>query len=319
MKMVNMVKTLSSTKNNPWLNLDRLSRIRVKESIKYNAFWIVDALNQYGLMIQCDEDFMAPIREIKLSGIQIQLDHTSAPNKLILLLKEQKDWEIFFILCNDLINVFKEHDEDIIINVMKRLERWQNLLRKSIFRIMSKEEQMGLFSELKVLRDYIIPVYGYCTGVHGWVGALGDKQDFLFENLAIEVKSFRMTSGNSVWISSKEQLNSEKKPLYLFACALNESGSGESIADLVQSITGQIENESISTEFIEKVERYGYFPELAQESLSKFLLEKVNGYEVRDGFPNIALHHVSPLITNMKYSIDLSGCSQFKVSINSIL
>lgn len=310
---------LSTKINNPWLQLDRLSRIRVKESINYHAFWIVDALNQYGLMIQCNEDFKQPIREIKLNGIQIQLDQSSTPNKLILLLKDRKDWEIFLILCNDLIRVMKEHDEDIIVNVMKRLERWQKLLRKATLRIMSKEEQMGLYSELKILLDYIIPAYGVSTGIHGWVGALGDKQDFLLENFAIEVKSFRMTSGNTVWISSKEQLNPEKNPLYLFACALNEGGSGETVADLVVSIIGKIKNEILSSEFIQKIEEYGYFPEVTQESLSKFLLEKVKGYEVREGFPKIESEHVSPLIPNLKYSIDLSGCAQFKMSINSIL
>ncbi|PAE37550.1 hypothetical protein CHI06_20065 [Bacillus sp. 7884-1] len=314
-----LVKRLSTKMNNPWLQLDRLSRIRVKESITYHAFWIVDALNQYGLMIQCDEDFKQPIREIKLNGIQIQLDQSSTPNKLILLLKDTKDWEIFLILCNDLISVMKEHDEDIIVNVMKRLERWQKLLRKSTFKIMSKEEQMGLYSELKILRDTIIPAYGDSAGIHSWVGALGDKQDFLLEYLAIEVKSFRMTSGNRVWISSKEQLNSEKNPLYLFACALNEAASGETIADLVKSIMGTIQNENLLSEFIEKVEEYGYFPEIPQETLSTFLLEQVTSYEVREGFPKIAMEHVSPLIPNLKYSIDLSGCSPFKVSINSIL
>jgi hypothetical protein len=313
------VKRLSTKINNPWLQLDRLSRIRVKESINYHAFWIVDALNQYGLMIQCNEDFKQPIREIKLNGIQIQLDQSSTPNKLILLLKDTKDWEIFLILCNDLIRVMKEHDEDIIVNVMKRLERWQKLLRKSTFKIMSKEEQMGLYSELKILLDYIIPAYGDSAGIHGWVGALGDKQDFLLENFAIEVKSFRMTSGNTVWISSKEQLNSEKNPLYLFACSLNEAGSGETIADLVKSIIGTIKNENLSSEFIEKVEEYGYFPEIPQETLSMFVLEQVTSFEVREGFPKIAMEHVSPLIPNLKYSIDLSGCSPFKVKINSVL
>ncbi|WNS73681.1 PD-(D/E)XK motif protein [Bacillus sp. DTU_2020_1000418_1_SI_GHA_SEK_038] len=313
------MKTVTMMMNNPWLQLDRLSRIRVKETIKYNAFWIVDAFNKYGLMMQCDEDFIQPIREIKLNGIQIQLDQSSSPNKLILLLKESKDWEIFLILCNDLINVMKEHNENIIVNVMKRVERWQKLLRKSSFKIMSKEEQMGLYSELKILRDYIIPAYGYSVGIHGWVGALGDKQDFLLKNFAIEVKSFRMTSGNRVWISSKEQLNSEKNPLYLFSCALNEAGSGETIADLVKSIKEKIENESLSNEFTEKVEEYGYFPEIPQESLSKFLLEQVIGYEVRDGFPKIASEHVSHLIPNIKYNIDLSGCTNFKVNITDIL
>ncbi|MEH7885133.1 PD-(D/E)XK motif protein [Bacillus sp. JJ1609] len=313
------MKRLSTKNNNPWLQLDRLSRLRVKESINYHAFWIVDALNQYGLMIQCNEDFKQPIREIKLNGIQIQLDQSSTPNKLILLLKDTKDWEIFLILCNDLIHVMKEHDVDIIVNVMKRLERWQKLLRKSTFKIMSKEEQMGLYSELKILRDYILPAYGDSAGIHGWVGALGDKQDFLLEKFAIEVKSFRMTSGNTVWISSKEQLNSEKNPLYLFACALNEAGSGETIADLVKSIIRTIKNENLLSEFIEKVEEYGYFPEIPQETLSTFVLEQVTSYEVREGFPKIIMEHVSPLIPNLKYSIDLSGCSTFKVKINSIL
>lgn len=313
-----LVKTVTMM-NNPWLKLDRLNRIRVKESLTYDVFWIVDALNQYGLMIQCDKDFIQPKRELKLNGIQIQLDNSSTPNKLILLLKETKDWEIFLLLCNDLISIMKENDKDIIINVMKRLERWQKLLQKTTLRVLSKEEQMGLYSELKVLRDYIIPKYGYVDGVHSWVGGLGDKQDFLLKDLAIEVKSFRITSGNSVWISSKEQLNSEKDPLYLFACALNEADSGETIADLVQSIAEQIKMENLLSEFLEKVEQYGYIPELQQSSLSKFIFEQVNSYEVREEFPKIPLNHVSPWINSMKYSIDLSGCSQFKVKIDDIL
>ncbi|WP_303984888.1 PD-(D/E)XK motif protein [Niallia circulans] len=316
--MKKLVKTLSIM-NNPWLGLEQLNRRRVKESINYNAFWIVDALNRYGLMIQCDEDFIKPIRKIKLNGIEIQLDNTATPNKLILLLKDMKDWEIFLIICNDLINVMKERDQDIIINVMKRLERWQKLLQRTTIRVMSKEEQMGLYSELKILQQYIVPKYGYHEGIRSWVGALGDKQDFLLEGSAIEVKSNRITSGNSVWISSKEQLNSEKNPLYLLVCALNEVDKGETIADVFQSIADQIRSEGLLDEFIEKVELYGYIPELSQESLSKFLLEQVNSYEVRDGFPRISLNNVSPWIKSMKYSIDLSGCSQFKVSINAIL
>ncbi|MBY0155559.1 PD-(D/E)XK motif protein [Cytobacillus firmus] len=315
MKMVTKVTTM----NNPWLGLDRLNKIRVKESIKYNVFWIKDALNQYGLMIQCDKDFVQPKREIKLKGIEIKLDNTSTPNQLILLLKEMKDWEIFLVLCSDLIYIMKEFDENIISKIIKRLERWQKLLQRTALRVMSKEEQMGLFSELIVLRDYLLPVYGYQKGINSWVGSLGDKQDFLLENLAIEVKSSRMTSGNNVWISSKEQLNSEKNPLYLFTCSLNEVTSGETIEDVVQSITKQIEMESLLEEFTVKVEQYGYFPEIHGGLLSKFRSEQINAYEVKEGFPKISIDQVSPQIINMKYNIDLSGCAQFKVNINDIL
>ncbi|ADU29400.1 hypothetical protein Bcell_1131 [Evansella cellulosilytica DSM 2522] len=305
--------------NNPWTELNYLNKIRVKESIKYNAFWIRDALNKYGLLIQCDENFILPKREIKLKGIEVKLDNTSTPNQLILLLKESKDWEIFLVLCNDLINVMKQNEKEIIVKVMKRLVRWQKLLQRTTLNLLSKEEQMGLFSELKILKDYLIPRYGYSRSINSWVGALGDKQDFLLENLAIEIKSYRITSGNSVWISSKEQLNSEKNPLYLVACAINEIYKGETIVDLVNSITGAIDDNNLLEEFMEKVELYGYIPEIQKDSLSKFSMEQINVFEVREEFPKIHYDHVSPLITNLKYRIDLSGCSQFKVKVDEIL
>lgn len=315
MKMVTKVTTM----NNPWLELERLNKIRVKETINYNVFWIKDALNQYGLMIQCDKDFVQPKREIKLKGIEVKLDNTSIPNQLILLLKEAKDWELFLMLCSDLINTMKDFDGDIISTLIKRLERWQKLLQRSALRVMSIEEQMGLFGELIVLRDYLIPVYKYNRGINSWVGSFGDKQDFLLDNLAVEVKSFRLTSGNNVWISSKEQLNSEKTPLYLFTCAINEVSNGETIEDVIQSIYKEIEIESLKEEFLTKVEKYGYIPEVQTDMLLKFRVEKMKAYEVSEGFPKLSLEQVSPLIRNMKYSIDLSGCAQFKVNINDVI
>ncbi|WP_240795385.1 PD-(D/E)XK motif protein [Aquibacillus halophilus] len=308
------------TKTNPWIGLNPLSRIRVKESINanYNAYWVIDAQNQYGLMIQFDKDFIAPNRSIKLNGIQVLLDDSSVPNKLILILNDMKDWEIFLILCNDLIDEMKEQDEDVITNVLMRLERWQKLLQKKTSKIFSKEEQMGLFSELKVLRDYIVPKRGWTNGIHGWVGSLGDKQDFLLENAAIEVKSYRISSGNTIWISSKEQLNSDKKPLYLLACALYEGESGETVDDLVQSIERQIGSKDLLIEFLEKVDRYGYIPEIHKDTLSKFGMEQISGFEVREGFPKLSLNQVSPWINQIKYSIDLTGCSDYKVNIDTI-
>ncbi|MGR5962272.1 hypothetical protein ACT7DN_15395 [Bacillus paranthracis] len=33
-------------------------------------------------------------------------------------------------MCNDLVSILKEYDENIIRTIMKRLERWQKLLQK---------------------------------------------------------------------------------------------------------------------------------------------------------------------------------------------
>ncbi|WP_231579082.1 PD-(D/E)XK motif protein [Rossellomorea marisflavi] len=309
-----------NTNDNPWTSLEPLKMRRVNEDINenYNAFWITDALGQYGLMIQFDKNISPSPKTIKLNGVQIKLDNSSNPNKLILLLNDIEEWEIFFVLCNDLINVMKVKSEEVILQILKRLERWQKLLQKKTNRSLSREEQMGMFAELKILQGRIIPNYGSHTGIHSWVGALGDKQDFLLDNLAIEVKSYRVSSSKTVWISSKEQLNSEKYPLYLFGCALVEGNNGETIANIVEEILNKLEETNLKNEFIEKVEKYGYLPEIHKDSLYKFSMEKVVIYEVKEGFPRLNTELISPWIKDVKYSIDLTGCSEFQINDREI-
>lgn len=309
---------MTTIMNNPWESLDTLSKLRI-DAGDYSAFWIMDSLNRYGLMIQCDKDFIKPKKEIKLKGIKLQLDFTTKPNKLILILREKDDWEIFLILCNDLINVLKNQAGNPINNIFKRMYRWQKLLRQTNLKMMSKEEQMGLFSELKILLNYIIPKYGRVNGISSWVGALGDKQDFLLDSFSIEVKSFRLSAGNKVWISSKEQLNSDNKPIYLITCALIEFTSGESVVDMVEIIGRELKDDYLISEFNDRLERYGYFPELPKNYFTNFVLEKTIGYEVREEFPKINIEHVSANIKDLKYSIDLSDCSKFKVDLNVVL
>ncbi|MGD7048822.1 PD-(D/E)XK motif protein [Rossellomorea marisflavi] len=309
-----------NTNDNPWISLDPLKMRRVNEEINenYNAFWIADVLGQYGLMIQFDKNISPSPKTIKLNGVQIKIDNSSNPNKLILLLNDLQEWEIFFVLCKDLINVMRVKSDEVILQILKRLERWQKLLQKKTTRSLSREEQMGMFGELKILQKRIIPNYGCPTGIHSWVGALGDKQDFLLEKLAIEVKSYRVSSSKTIWISSKEQLNSDKNPLYLFSCALIEGINGETIDDLVEDILNKLEETNLRKEFIKKVEQYGYISEIHKDSLYKFAMEKVIVYEVKEGFPKFNLDQFSPWIRDVKYSIDLTGCSEFQVNEKEI-
>lgn len=303
--------------SNPWIDLENLSKRRVKATLDYNVFWIVDASNKYGLMIQFDQNFI-PKHEIKLKGIEIKWDNSTNPNKLIMLLLNNEDWEIFLVLCNDLISEMEEKSDALLDRILKRLIRWQKLLQKASNTIFSKEVQMGLYSELKVLQEYMIPNIGYSAAIQSWVGSLGDKQDFLLENFAIEVKSYRITADNAVWISSKEQLNSEKTPLYLFACALREGNQGETISDLITLISSGITDGNVLNDFVDKVEKYGYFSELEQSSLFRFSIEKVTAYLVEEEFPRISIESVSPWIDKLKYKINLSGCIEYKIEIENL-
>ena len=125
-----------------------------------------------------------------------------------IFLNHNKDWNIFLILCRDLIEVAKkcETDQKMIRATQLRLQRWQQLLKSEFRKEFPIEKQMGLFSELLCLRDLIIPKLGVASAIKSWVGPDYDKQDFLLDTLAIEVKSYKTSKGELINISSKEQL-----------------------------------------------------------------------------------------------------------------
>ena len=54
----------------------------------------MDVLGQYGLMIQCNDNFIQPKRN-QVERDSDKIDNTSTPNHLILLLKDLTDWELF--------------------------------------------------------------------------------------------------------------------------------------------------------------------------------------------------------------------------------
>ncbi len=137
--------------------------------------------------------------------------------ELFLILNDHDDWELFKILCDDLTAAAVQcgADEEIIDAAEIRLRRWHLLLKREIRRELTVEVQMGLFSELLCLRDLVAPMTGIKQAADSWVGPLSDKQDFLLENSAAEVKSYRTSRGPVVEISSVQQLNSEKESLFL--------------------------------------------------------------------------------------------------------
>ena len=178
---------------------------------------------------------------------------------------------------------------------------------------------MGLFSELVFLKNKLASEIGMKNAILSWVGPDFDKQDFSISSAVVEVKSYKITKGEIVHISSLQQLQSSSLPLYLVAYGLTISERGLSILDIVDSIINQIHNECILEQFKIKLFEYGYIDGVTdRKNLYKFIVMKELLYEVRESFPRILSNDVQSQIVSVKYGIDLSKCTEFKIEFDNI-
>jgi hypothetical protein len=205
--------------------------------------------------------------------------------------------------------------------VEQRLKRWQKLL-SLVRNKLTPEVQMGLFAELQALQDILVPRIGLGQAVRSWVGPEADRQDFLLDSAALEVKCYKATKGDQVTISSAYQLTSEKTHLYLVAYSVTPSDNGLSIASLAKSINTELDRHRLAEEkvdFEDNLAKFGYFFECQNANLSKFLIDTVTAFEVREGFPRLVPSQVASEIISVKYVLNLSGCRNYSIPVAELV
>lgn len=307
---------------NPWASMEVNSERRVDININYDLFWIVDLEGRYGFCIKSEKLSSDDKDIISLKGITVKkINENGIFSRLYLILNKKEDWEIFLNLCQDLINTANKYDDDekIISAVENRLKRWQQLLKSDVYNGFTIERQMGLFSELLCLKNNISNEFGIKDAIISWVGPNFDKQDFLTASCVIEVKSYITTKGEIVNISSLQQLQSPKTPLYLVAYGLTVSERGLSVCDIIESIMKQIDNEWLRENFEIKLFEYGYILGVSNKhKMYKFIVDSEKVYQVTELFPKVERQDVMKQIVSVKYAIDLSQCREFEVTFNEI-
>jgi hypothetical protein len=303
---------------NPWESMGEGSRRRVDTNVIYNLFWVLDIGGGYGFCIQSPTIFDDVDKKVTLKGITIIKRNEINHGNLYLILNSKEEWEIFYTLCLDLIEAAKRcNGEELVIGAIeKRLVKWQRMLKDDSYKNFTIEKQMGLFAELICLKNIIAPEMGIKQAINSWVGPDFDKQDFLIDDAVIEVKAYRTTKGERVQISSLQQLESPKDPIYLIANGLTNTENGLSVRDMADSIINMLaEDEETIELFDQKLNDYGYISRfIEKQHLYGFILDDQKVYKVTDLFPKIVRGDIKPQILDVKYTIDLSQCREFKVS-----
>jgi hypothetical protein len=173
-------------------------------------------------------------------------------------------------------------------------------------------EQIGLFGEIWVLRNVLIPSIG-ARACSLWSGPDAERHDFIGDNAHIEVKT-TTKSEDKHEISRMDQLRAPNGKRLLFASIqLEKSQGGEkTLATLIDEVIEALGMDGKAIDAFEsRLAKMRWHDGLRQSSeLKKFNLRDAQFFEVEGAFPRLPDDYVPPRgITAIKYTIDISSRS----------
>jgi hypothetical protein len=183
--------------------------------------------------------------------------------------------------------------------------------------VLSRENQQGLWGELWTLRDVAGPAVGFNASVKAWRGPLGSDQDFQFPGVALEVKTSTSHALERLVIASERQLDVMPDiALALIAMSLDARPShGETLPEMVNSIRSVAAEAGCLQILEERLTLSGYRLEDADRYADiGYSVRSRLQFGVRSGFPRIVSRDLKPGVSEVRYSIAVSACTQFEIS-----
>jgi hypothetical protein len=216
---------------------------------------------------------------------------------------------IFTPLVNQIFNGITLQGRNVVDVVRETIEQFRNAL-KPVRPILSLSEQIGLFGEIWILLNVLIPNLG-SRACMIWSGPDFERHDFVGSNVHLEIKT-TTRSEDKHEISRIDQLRTPPgKRLLLASVQLERSqGAAHSVATLIDQVIDSLGSDGIAIdEFELKLSKAGWNNTLRQSSeLRKFNLRDVQFFEVEGSFPRLPDDYCPPRgVTSIKYVIDISA------------
>lgn len=310
--------------NNPWTPIDQPAKefnaLRVDSNHPLDLFWALNESGKYMFVYEFKAANVLTASQLpKVAGLNIESRQIDEESKLIVLsLKDKQNWELFYSLCSDLVQATRDstgHDS-AISTFIRRLNRWQEFLKRGRPDLLAEENVKGLLGELVFLRHHLIKAFGAGIAVEFWKGPEGFPQDFNVNKTAIEVKCQSGGSTPNVRINSADQLFSQLPELFLYVITLARSEASQegaiNLPIVVEDLRTTIESASsaVLERFNDLLLMNGYTD--SDEYLDfSYLTISEECFHVREGFPRIQTQELIAGVERVSYSIRLSACRPF--------
>ena len=239
---------------NPWSAIEKPSadfNVRLVDvNHPLRLFWGVDSKSRYLFAFDASVSNLPQRKSLpNLSGVDVHVASQGPRGKLVLVLQNNSNWELFYALCSDLVRATATTSAESVASLVlvRRLQRWQELLKRSRSSILKPDEIKGLIGELLFLKDVISVAFGYDAAVVAWRGPEGGPQDFAINETAVEIKCQSGGSKPVVRINSADQLSPQLPSGYLVVYTLAGQASEDVDAISLNSLVTDIREDLTSS------------------------------------------------------------------------
>ncbi len=286
---------------------------RIDEHHPGNFYAALDARRRRGLVLISSK----PPSEIPdLENLEIEVTQQQDGRWRTCIWVAHRDLQnLFASLVQDILDASRSLPEDAMAQfTAARIVRWRDLLECGSSKL-ALWELRGLVAELVVLKklcDLMTPA----EVVEAWHGPLGAPQDFVFQQLRIEVKAVGPTA-RRIRITSAAQLDTTagvelRLVAVLLASTILEAGDGFTVADLVADIRSILAaHAAADKEFSRRLGAAGAGDLEAYHNF-RFRLDGIRNFAVQESFPRIVRSMLMDGIDEVSYSIAFAKIASYE-------
>lgn len=230
--------------------------------------------------------------------------------------------ELLTLVANKVLHAIVVEGRDPAISVERIIDDIRAALRP-LAPDLSKAEQIGLFGELWVLSNVLLPTIGTRVS-HLWSGPESERHDFVGQGVHVEVKTTTRSEPKHE-ISRIDQLKAPASKRLLFVSVMLERslGGDETLADRIDEIREKLAPDGRALDvFDSRLAQLGWHEGLRQTgALLRFTFRDVHVFEVAGNFPRLPDDYVPPLgVTGIRYSINVGSLPSLEASdVNKVL
>lgn len=245
------------------------------------------------------------------SEIQVQDDKT----RLIFILEDEGLKDKFSTVIKDVAHqTIKLSGKNLIVGVIKTMQTWSAFLQPTREGL-SESALIGFWGELYMFSEKFSESMGPEDALMAWIGPDDKKQDFTFNNSAIEIKTSLSGNPSKLKINSLDQLHKITDSLYLINVFINRASDtkGSSLDELFHKCLEMFAtNVQLLNKFkLKTSELYGKASSSQLDEKFVYLGQKI--YFVDENFPTITplnVNHVG--IIEAEYKINISSIVDFE-------
>ena len=199
-----------------------------------------------------------------------------------------------------------------------RLVKWQHFLEQLSGEGLGPEQQRGLYGEMWLLSQYVLPHRAPAEAVRAWTGPERTAKDFQFPGGAIEVKTTTAKQPQLLQISSEKQLDDEGlSALYLFVLSAEAAqDSGQSLPDLVQQIRAALSASFTAQQaFEDKLHEAGYWDAHADRYRGTgYIPRAADFFRVHGEFPRLTERLMPAGVGGVRYLLSTAALGGYRAA-----